>query len=213
MLRAAKGNVRDTDRLEAFSDGVLAIVITLLVLELHVPTPEEAETGRALWERLGTGWPGFVGYLISFAIIGILWVNHHDIFRHIGRTDQRLILLNLLLLLGISVIPFTTALLAEHLGHGGERTAGIVYAGWFLVTALAYNLLWRYAASGNRLIDPQADQAAVEAVSRRFRLGPPGYALALLLSLVWTPAGLAVLAALALLFLIPPVSGTRRPIG
>lgn len=206
-LRGVKGNERDTDRLEAFSDGVIAIVITLLVLELHVPTPEEAESGAALWSWLGAAWPGFAGYLISFALIGIMWVNHHDIFRHIGRTDHELILLNLLLLLGISVIPYTTALLAEQLGHGGERVAGVVYAGWFLLTALAYNLLWRYASGGGRLLDPAADADEVAAVNLRFRLGPPGYALAFLLALVWTPASLAVLAALSIFYLLP--SGAR----
>ncbi|HEY7461710.1 MAG TPA: TMEM175 family protein [Gemmatimonadota bacterium] len=79
---------RDTNRLEAFSDGVFAIAITLLVLEIHVP---HAEGDSALWRALSALWPSYLGYLISFVIIGIMWPNHHNIFKHIVRTDHYLV--------------------------------------------------------------------------------------------------------------------------
>ena len=132
------GNGRDTNRLEAFSDGVIAIAITLLVLEIRVP---EAHGAAELWRALRELWPAYLGYLISFLIIGIMWANHHTIFRYINRTDHYLVVINLLLLLCIAFIPFPTALLAEYLGHPEEQVGGIVYSGAFFVTTLVYNLL------------------------------------------------------------------------
>jgi uncharacterized membrane protein len=192
----------DTSRLEAFSDGVIAIAITLLVLEIRVPHLEEG-TPEELWRALAELWPVYLGYVISFFTIGIMWANHHTIFRSIGRTDHTLIVLNLILLFFMATIPFPTALMADYLGHPAERVGIIVYSGWFLATALVYNLLWRYAASGNRLIDPEADPATIAAITRRFRLGPPAYAVAFILAFLNTQASLAVLLGLALIYLLP----------
>jgi len=194
---------RDTDRLETFSDGVIAIAITLLVLEVRVPHLEEGEGGAELWEQLGHLWPSYLGYLISFVTIGIMWANHHEIFRHIARTNHYLILSNTLFLLCIGFLPFPTALLAEYLGKEGERVAVVVYSGWFLVTALAYNFLWRYPSHARRLIAPDADTSAVDSITRRFRLGPPSYLLAFVLAWIYPPASLALIALLALLYTLP----------
>jgi uncharacterized membrane protein len=201
--RGPVGGGRDTGRLEAFSDGVIAIAITLLVLEVRVPERKGIETSSALWRLLGDLWPDYLGYLISFATIGVMWANHHAIFKHITRTDHYLILINLLLLLCIGFLPFPTALMADYLGHPGERAAVIVYSGWFLVTALAYNRLWWHACHDRRLIDPHARPGAIEAITRRFKLGPPSYLLAFLLSFVSTTASLIVLLLLALVYVLP----------
>ena len=196
---AATGGGRDTNRLEAFSDGVIAIAITLLVLEIRVP---EAHGAAELWRELWNLWPAYLGYLISFLIIGIMWANHHTIFRYIARTDHYLVVINLLLLLCIAFIPFPTALLAEYLGHPEERVGGIVYSGAFFVTALVYKLLWFYPRRAG-LLDPNADPRAVRSITSRFRLGPPTYLLAFLLSFVSTEASLLVLFLVALLYVLP----------
>jgi uncharacterized membrane protein len=193
---------RETARLEAFSDGVIAIAITLLVLEIRVPHIEGA-TPDALWDALGDLWPNYLGYVISFATIGIMWANHHTIFRLIDRTDHYLVLANLLFLFFVAAIPFPTALMADYLGHPAERVAMIVYSGWFLLTALSYNVLWLYASTGNRLIDPNASPGAVRAISSRFRLGPPAYGLAFLLAFISPVASLVLLLALALTYVLP----------
>jgi uncharacterized membrane protein len=106
-------------RLEAFSDGVLAIVITLLILDVHVPVGHEGTLGTALAEQ----WPQYVAYLVSFLIVGIIWLNHHATINLLARTDHRLQVLNLLLLLPVSVLPWPTALLAEYARQGspGDR--------------------------------------------------------------------------------------------
>ena len=194
---------RDTTRLEAFSDGVIAIAITLLVLEVRVPEAEDVHSTTALWHELRDLWPAYLGYLISFVTIGIMWANHHNIFRHIARTDHYLILSNTLFLLCIGFLPFPTALLTEYLGEPGERTAAVVYSGWFLVTVRSYFLLWWYPSHNGRLLDPEANPHAVAETTKRFRLGPPSYALAFVLAFVSTAASLVVLLLLALIYVLP----------
>ena len=203
----APGTGSDTTRLEAFSDGVIAIAITVRVLEIRVP--EGAESASALWNALRDLWPAYLGYLISFATIGIMWANHHTIFRLISRTNHYLILTNLLFLLCLAFIPFPTALLTHTLGHPGERVGIIVYSGTFLVTALAYNLLWRYAASHAADLMPDATPQAVQSITRRFRLGPPAYAVAFVLAFINATASLIVLAAIALTYVLPYAAGER----
>src|SRR5215204_7828890 len=202
VLRTDSDDHRETARLEAFSDGVIAIAITLLVLEIRVPHIEEA-TPEALWLALRDLWPSYLGYLIRFATIGIMWANHHTIFRLITRTSHYLILTNLLFLLCLAFLPFPTALLTHTLGHPDERVGIIVYSGAFLVTALTYNLLWWYAASHARDLMPDAAPQTVKSITRRFRLGPPAYGLAFALAFINTTASLIVLALIALTYVLP----------
>src|SRR5215204_395967 len=128
VLRTDSDDHRETARLEAFSDGIIAFAITLLVLEIRVPHLEGA-TPESLWSALRDLWPNYLGYLISFATIGIMWANHHTIFRLITRTSHYLILTNLLFLLCLAFLPFPTALLTHTLGHPDERVGIIVYSG------------------------------------------------------------------------------------
>src|SRR6266496_5950399 len=113
----------ETSRIEAFSDGVFAIAITLLILDVHVPPASQANLGRALARQ----WPTYAAYLISFAFIGIMWVNHHRLFNHIRRSDNGLMFQNLLLLLGVTFVPFPTALLAAHFGATDKTVAAVVF--------------------------------------------------------------------------------------
>jgi uncharacterized membrane protein len=208
MLRMDSDDHRETARLEAFSDGVIAIAITLLVLEIRVPHIEGA-TPDALWSALRDLWPNYLGFLISFATIGIMWANHHTIFRLIAHTNHHLILANLLFLFFVAATPFPTALMADNLGRPAERVGIIVYSGWFLLTALSYCLLWFYASAGNRLIDPAASPDAVRALTSRYRVGPSAYGLAFLMAFVSPLASLALLLGLALAYVLP-YSGTSR---
>jgi len=193
----------DTGRLETFSDGVFAIAITLLILDVRLPSGH-----ASLTHRLADTWPGYVGYVISFLIIGIMWANHHGIFRLIARTSHGLVVANLLLLLCVAFIPFPTAVLAENLRAGGhdQRVAAVFYSGVFTVTAAFYNLLWTTAARGNRLIAPGSEAAAAE-VTRRFRYGIPRYLLATVVAVVSVPASLAIDGALALFYILPQREG------
>jgi uncharacterized membrane protein len=192
----------DTMRLETFSDAVIAIAITLLVLEIHVPEIEEG-TPQELWRALRDLWPNYLGFLISFVTLGVMWANHCVIFRYIERTDHVLTLLNLFLLLCIAFIPFPTALMADYLGLPAQQVGVIVYSGTFLVTAIAFNLVWTYASHNQRLLDPAADPVVVSGITRRFQIGPPSYLLAFILAFFSSTASLVVLVALTIAYVIP----------
>jgi uncharacterized membrane protein len=198
---SSENSERDVARLEAFSDGVFAIAITLLILEIHIP---EYEEGTSLWRQLLDLWPSYFGYLVSFLVIGIMWINHHNIFKLVRRVDHWLLVINLLLLLCIAFIPFPTAVLAEHIEHPDESAATVFYAGMFVVTAVVFNLLWRYLTRwAPWLLEPSADQQALARITRRYALGPPTYLAAAIVSWFWPTAGLVLLALIALLYLLP----------
>jgi uncharacterized membrane protein len=112
--RSEDGDI-DTGRIEAFSDGVFAIAITLLVLEVRVPHLKDAPIGTTLLGALIEQWPSYLGYAMSFLIIGIIWANHHNRFKYIKRSDHILLTLNTFFLMCVSFIPFPTALLAEYI--------------------------------------------------------------------------------------------------
>jgi uncharacterized membrane protein len=190
----------ETNRLEAFSDGVFAIAVTLLILEVRLPELD----GAPLFERLLRAWPGYVGFVISFITIGIMWANHHSIFGLIHRTSHGLVVANLMLLLCVSFLPFPTKVLGEQLRTAGpdQQTAVVFYSGSFFVSAVFYNLLWQTAARRNRLIVPGCEAEAAE-VTRRFRPGAPIYLMATLAALWSVPLSLVIDAGLALLYILP----------
>ena len=161
-----------TTRVEAFSDGVLAIAITLLVLDLRVPLRDGLHTSLA--HALARQWPSYAAYVTSFLIIGIIWVNHHAVFGYLGAADRMLLFLNLVLLMFVAAIPFTTSLFAEYLTAGRDaHTAAVVYSGVMLAMAVAFSCLCAWAASHPRLlregVDPAAARGVGRAVQRRYR--------------------------------------------
>lgn len=193
----------ETSRIEAFSDGVFAIAITLLILDVHVPTVAQGPLGTALRRQ----WPTYLAYLISFSFIGIMWVNHHRLFNHIRRSDNGLMFLNLLLLLGISVVPFPTALIAAHYYAPGRRLAAAVFNGTYVLIAIFFNILWRHIVRGG-LLDSAAQESAA-AISRQYAFGPISYLVCLALTWVSVPASLLINIALAVFFAIPPRMRTK----
>jgi uncharacterized membrane protein len=188
-----------TTRLETFADGVFAIAVTLLVLDIKLP----AGAG-SLTERLGDAWPAYVAYGLSFITIGIMWANHHSIFDLIERTSHGLIVANLLLLLMVAFLPFPTKVLGDFLREGGhdQHVAAAFYSGTFTVTAAFYNLLWQTAAWNNRLI-VAGREAEAAAVTKAYRYGVPVYLLATVLAFWSVPLSLAVNFSLAGFYLLP----------
>lgn len=202
---------KETNRLEAFSDGVIAIAITLLILEIKVPT--DLPEGTGLWNALARLWPSYLALVTSFTLILILWINHHRMFIHIWRTDTTLFLLNGGVLLCITTLPFTTALVAEYLQKPEAQIAAIIYNGNFIVMAIFFNSLWLYATYKDRLLNPAADQAGVKALTRQYRFGIPGYVIILLISLINFPISLALSIAMAVFFTFPSRRAQVSPEG
>lgn len=191
----------ETTRLEAFSDGVFAIAITLLILEIRVP--EHSET-QGLAPALAHLWPSFLAFATSFFEIGVMWINHHRLFTMIGTTDQRLLIWNMMLLFGIAFLPFPTALLARNLTNPNGWVAAALYNGTLLFTALMFNFLWRHASRDRRLIDDDIDQASIDGITNQYRFGPAIY-FGALIALSWSGVlTLAVHLAFACYFIFPP---------
>jgi uncharacterized membrane protein len=198
---AAEG--KETGRLEAFSDGVFAIAITLLVLDIHVPSLDENGQAGQLAPALLHQWPVYFAYVTSFLTVLIMWTNHHALFRHIARVNQPFLMLNGLLLMGITLVPFPTALVSEYMGAPDARVAGVVFSGTFLALAIVFNLLWRYASSNNRLLARNADTDQVRRISRQYAFGPPLYLACCILAFVSVPTMLVLYVLIALFFALP----------
>jgi uncharacterized membrane protein len=189
-------------RLEALSDGVFAVGMTLLVLDLRVPHAADAPTGGDLLAALAAEWPTYLAYVVSFGTVLVMWVNHRNVLRLLRDPDVPFHLLNGLLLLLVTVVPFSTSLFAEHLGHGGERVAAEVYAGTWLLIALAFQVWWHYAAFHRRLVANRVPDEALRAITRSYYVAPPAYGLAFALAFANALASFAVIAALAVFYAV-----------
>jgi len=190
------------NRLEAFSDGVFAIAITLLVLDIHVPDPTET---ASLAAALGDQWPSYVAYAVSFLTIGIIWINHHAMIRRLATVDHGTLTLNLLLLLLVALLPFTTALMAAYLQESsGEHLAAGIYSGSCLLMAAAFAATNRHAlvVRPDLLATPVSDVRR-RAILRRAVAGVAPYAIATALAPVSPYATLAMCAAIALYYALP----------
>ena len=192
-------------RVETFSDGVFAIAITLLVLTIAEPT-----NFRELGHQLADRWPSLAAYVVSFAIIGIMWLNHHSLFSSFERIDRGLFYLNLLLLLTITFLPYPTGVLGEALARGhGAKTAAVFYGVTMAINACAWSALWLYASYRRRLLHPSFPEEERALATLMFTVGVVVYTLAIGVAFLNAYAFLAVQAALAVYYALDPVN--RRP--
>ena len=191
---------KETERIEAFSDGVFGIAMTLLVIEIKVPN-HELVAANGLAQSLAAMWPSYLAFVTSFVTVLVTWVHHHWIFALISRNDHPFLYWNGLLLLFVTFVPFPTALLAEYLLHPEARVAANLYTGTFLAISLAFDALWRHASI--RLLSANANSAKkVEAaqITKQYRFGPPLYLGAFGVSFVSEAWSVALCLLLALFF-------------
>ncbi len=195
-----------TNRVEAFSDGVIAVAITLLVLTITVPEPA---AGESLVHALLRHWPQFAAYATSFLTIGIIWINHHAMLTRLREVDHSILILNLILLMTIVILPFATELLARYLRDGAsQRTAAAVYAGAFLLMAIVFSTFNRHILMRRAdLLELPLGLPERRAILRRATFGVIPYALAVALAAVSAYVTLAICAALAVFYALPVASG------
>ena len=199
----SEASEKETGRIEAFSDGVYAIAITLLVLEIKVP----GGAGLDLWKVLLAEWPSYFAFATSFATIGIMWINHHRMFNLIGRADPMLMILNGLLLMGVTFVPFPTAVVAGYLGQPGDKAAASFLAVTYIGIAIAFNLLWNYTASSRRnprLLRVHEDHPTVRAIQASYRFGPLYYVATLIAAFLDARLSVGLNLALAVYWALPP---------
>src|SRR5262245_23077148 len=174
----------NTSRLEAFSDGVFAIAITLLILEVRIPELPESAGNREFGQALLALWPSFLAIIGSFGTILTMWTHHHRLFTLVGRVDRRLLYANGLLLLMITFVPFPTAVLARYLGRSGSSAATAFYSGTFLLIAIAFQVLLSAISRPGTHASEETRQKLLATMRRNYRWGPVSYAAAMAVSFI-----------------------------
>jgi uncharacterized membrane protein len=204
------GRLTATNRVEAFSDGVMAIAITLLVLELKVPVGSEHDK---LLGDLAARWPSYAAYVAAFLTIGIIWLNHHTLLTSIAHFDTRLHWLNLFLLFTVATLPFPTALLADYIREGGFNASVATASYGLLATlmALPWSFMLRHLFDHPELMEPGYGSRDAQAEIRRGWLGVPIYAAATLISFAWPFVALGLYVAIAVLYAVTSQGLPTRP--
>ena len=200
-----------TNRLESFSDGVMAVAITLLVLAIVPPTLAET-TRDGLIHELASKWSHYLAYVISFMTIGIIWINHHAMISRLREADHSILILNLFLLMTIAILPFATDLMATYLpANHGQKTAAAVYAGSFLLMSVAFSVLNRHILlSRAHMMQEEIPLAERRLILFRSVSGLVPYAVATGLAAASAYASLAICGALAIFYALPIASGGMR---
>jgi uncharacterized membrane protein len=198
----------DRSRLESFSDGVFAVAITLLALNLTIAGPGH---GR-LAHQLGDHWPSYVAYAVSFFTIGVIWVNHHALVANIAIVDRTLLFLNLLLLAIVVAIPFVTATMAEYLTAGGQdaHVAMAVYAGTFEAMSLGFFALFEWTLRKDERLHQTVPAEAKNTARARFYVGQAPYLLAVGVSFISAPIALIITALVAIYYVFERTPGAPK---
>ena len=198
-----------TQRLEAFSDGVIAIAITLLVLQIRVPHVKNGSLLDALLHQ----WPSYIAFVISFVVIGIMWVSHHSMFEKIARVDRGLLFVNLTLLLGIAFLPFPTGLLADYVREGGQNShiAAAIYSATMVVIGLAFMGMWAHLLARPHLLIDGIPEGGIRTALHRSAVGPIVYGLTIGLAFISAEACFVVYAMIAVYFAAGPSSRALEP--
>ena len=178
----------NTGRLETFSDGVFAVAITLLILEINVPESAFED----LWKGIADQWPAYLAYVTSFITIGGIWLAHHAIFRRLASADGMVMRLNLLLLILVGFLPFPTKLMAETINHttAAERAAVIFYGLVLLSISVVIGVLWRYVAQHRDLLEPQVTDQEIKAMTLLTTPNMGFYVVVVVLAIIsprWSP--------------------------
>lgn len=197
-------NHRPTDRLEYFSDAVLAIAATLLATELPKP-----ETESGLLEEIIRQWPHYAAFAASFLFICIAWSNHHNMFIYIKQTDQYLLILNIFFLVFVTLQSFTTGLLARHAGKPDERTAALIYHATLVLMTSFYNSIWWYAISKNELLEEDMDKRLIRPLTKEYAIAPALHLAALVICLWSVLLSIIPVLVLYVYFALPRVSETN----
>jgi uncharacterized membrane protein len=190
----------ETARMEAFSDGVFAIAITLLVINL-----------LGIHERLAHHWPQYAAFAFSFLTIGVMWVNHHHLMNQLTRADRAFLFLNLLLLMGVVFIPFPAGLIGDHIRDEGARGAAIAYGCTGIYLSVCFSALWHYGRL--HLLRPDAEPKEVSGITRSYLPGLPLYLTGTLIAFA-SPVGSAIFyGAIAVFYAISNTFFGKEPAG
>jgi len=188
-----------TARLEAFSDGVFAIAITLLIFGIKTPVVANHDAGE-LKRQLWALWPAYLSFAASFAIVSVFWIGHHQMFQLISRSNRTLLWLNNAFLMCVAFIPFPTSLLGL---YWDQRVATVFYCAAIIVTGVVFYALWAYASVGERLLYPGIPSRVVRIAGWRILIGAFFYGVAIALTFVNVTASRIVILLIPFFYLLP----------
>jgi TMEM175 potassium channel family protein len=195
---------RDVARVEAFSDGVFAFAVTLLVLGIRIPRLDDPDAIRGLQQLLVQQWPSYVAFALTFTVVGTVWANHRLAFSHFVRTDHVLVSLNLLELMSVAFLPVPTGILGTWVvSEPNRRTAVVFYGGTLAVLGIFHNLLWWYGAYRARLTGPEVTEQKRRALTLTWMAGPVLYGACVGLALLDPRISLAGFLLLGIVYLLP----------
>jgi uncharacterized membrane protein len=200
---------KETARLEAFSDGVFAIAITLLILEIRVPVLAVVDN-RSLIFAVGGLWSSFLAFVFSFFVVLLIWINHHELFRMVQGVDRVLLFANGALLLMVTFVPFPTALLARYIGTPAANVAVVFYCGTFFVTSICHSALLESVVHNRRRLRADIGNHQVTHLRRTYRLGLLVYLISTVVAIWSAITGLLIALALWLLWATLRYEPTNR---
>lgn len=193
-------------RFEAFSDGVFAVAITFLVFNLKVPDGRTAD----LWRFIRDQWPSFAAYIVTFFVIGIIWINHHTLFDRIALVNRPLLFLNLFLLMTVAVLPYPTALLSRFVRDGASsHTAAAIYSTNMTLMAIAFGLIWSYAVFHPELLHDRLDPVLARSTIPRFSGGVIIYVITIGVAFINATLCLAIQALIAIYYMFDQLAGSE----
>ena len=195
-------NEKETNRVEAFSDGVFAIAITLLILEIKVPKIDSAMTNSQLFNALLNLWPSYFAFLLSFVAVLIMWINHHGFFKYLKTINLGFLYANGFLLLMVTFIPFPTAVLAEHINSTAANASSAFYCGAMVIISIAFNLLWFATAYKRRLVKDEISDELIDKIKKAYWFGFAVYFVSFIISFFYALAGLALCISLWIFWII-----------
>jgi uncharacterized membrane protein len=195
-------NEKETSRVEAFSDGVFAIAITLLILEIKVPVVEPNMTNSHLFKALIKLWPSYFAFSLSFTAILIMWINHHGFFRYLRTVNAKFLYANGFLLLMVTFIPFPTAVLAQHINSPAANISSAFYCGSMVLISVAYNILWFTTAYKRMLVKDEISDALIIKIRNAYWFGFFVYLTAFILSFFYAMAGLILCISLWIFWIV-----------
>jgi uncharacterized membrane protein len=201
---------KETTRVEAFSDGVFAIAITLLILEIKVPEVDDHMTNRQLLTSLTQLWPSYFAFLLSFTAVLIMWINHHGFFKYLKTINSKFLYANGFLLLMVTFIPFPTAVLAEHINSPACNVSSAFYCGSMVLVSVAYNVLWFTTAYKRALVKDEISDALIIKIRNAYWFGFFVYLASFIISVFYAFAGLFTCISLWIFWIILDYNNANR---
>lgn len=183
---------KETSRVEAFSDGVFAIALTLLILGIKVPDLDNLVSNEKLYRSLINLWPSYFAFILSFAAVLIMWINHHGFFKYLRKIDSAFLFANGFLLLTVTFINFPTAVLARYFGTEAFNIASAFYCGSMVLISVAYNLLWFSSAYNRKLVKDEITDALILKIRNAYWFGFFIYLAAFIISFFMPFIGLSI---------------------